>query len=469
MNNRRRFAAAALASTVLLLQSVSVPAEEDVELAEGDLDDLDDLGALDDLDALDVSTGVSSGLRLSTFKGFVAQEVRTYFADRNQEKNNEQALSEVLTELSVEWGTRLGAFLAPRLVVDALDPELHRYEPLEAYVSLNGESWDLRAGQLVDNLGIVDAFNPLDVINRRDFATDMLDPVRLGELGVRARKQFSSGAIIGQPTLSLYLLPVWRETQFPTEDNRFSLSQGDLRYRDDLGATPSFADGIFGLLRFEHTLSTSVVNADVQYIYGRGPERMPAFVAQPGVDSGVDLLPAYYGVHTSGLGFRAVPSASGWSKFTFKLELAYKHPYSLSAMPMTTPEAYVQYVVGADRTFSGVVRPNDQIQVLVEFLGEAGADDEVAQLRPFRRDVAARVMWGLGDFSRTSLELRGFVDMENGESVGEISAQRQLRFLHDDLSFEVSAQVFRPHRDEPGFLALFPNNSHLRTRLQLSF
>jgi hypothetical protein len=460
MTNRQQLAVATLASALLLLQSISVSAEEGAPFA---------MEELDALDALDASTGDLSGLRMDSFKGFLAEEIRTYLTDRDRDKNDEQMLSEVRAELSIKWGASVGAFLAPRFIIDALDPDLHRYEPLEGYLSFSGESWDLRLGQLVDNLGIVDAYNPIDVINRRDLATDILDPVRLGELGMRVRKQFSSGRIIGQPALSLYALPVWRETRFPTQDNRFSLSQGDLQFRGDLGVEPSFADGMFGLIRFEHTLSTSIMNADVQYIYGRGPERMPALIPLPGVDGGADLVPVYYGVNVAGLGFRAVPNASGWSKLTFKLELAYKHPYEFSTMPMSTPDAHLQYVIGADRTFSGVLLPNDEIQLLVEFLGEVGADDPTVQLRPFRRDLAARAMWRVGDFARSTLELRGFVDVETGESVGEISAQRQLRFLHDDLSFEVSAQIFRPDRGEPGFLALFPNNSHLRTRLQLSF
>jgi hypothetical protein len=436
---------------------------------EDELGGLDELDALDELDDLNISRTDDSAVRVGIFKGSIAEEFRSYMLDRDTDKSDEQVITELQGEVSLEVGPSVSVFVAPRFVIDALDPELYRYEPTEAYASARGEWWDLRVGQLVDNLGVVDAYNPLDVLNRRDYGVDMLDSVRLGETGGRLRFELPSGKTIGEPTISIYGLPFWRKTRFASDDNRFSLSQGLFTYREELAVEPEGIDEVLGLLRLEHTLATGLFNADVQYLYSRGPERMPLFAMQPGMETGMDIIPVYYGVDVAGAGLRAVPNRAGWSKLTLKLEAAYKRPYETDSLGMPAPEDYVQYAAGADRLFSGVFSDKDEVQLLVEYIGETGADDPAAQLRPFRSDLAARLMWRAGDFARTSFEVRGFVDVKSGESMGELSARRQLRFLHENLSLELSAQLFRPQRDELGLLALFPNNSHVRSRLQMAF
>jgi len=139
-------------------------------------DDLDDLFG-DDLDALlgggDLESSSSDSI-LRDWKGFVEMKPRTYFEDRNQGKNDEQFLIEAEAELDFQFADRWSGYFRPRFFIDALDDELNRIEPYEAYVTYEGEGWDLRAGQFVENWGIVDTYNPIDVVNRRDFATDVV-------------------------------------------------------------------------------------------------------------------------------------------------------------------------------------------------------------------------------------------------------------------------------------------------------
>ena len=99
-----------------------------------------------------------------------------------------------------------------------------RTDPLEIYATYRQESWDLRVGQFVENWGIADTFNPVDVLNRRDLASDFFDPIRLGELGARVRFLLDGGDVIGEPTLSAYVIPVFQEALFPTRRNRFSFA-----------------------------------------------------------------------------------------------------------------------------------------------------------------------------------------------------------------------------------------------------
>jgi hypothetical protein len=81
-----------------------------------------------------------------------------------------------------------------------------------------------------------------------------------------------------------------------------------------------------------------------------------------------------------------------------------------------------------------------------------------------------RLYWEANDFARTSLELRGVADVKNGELLGEATFSRQLRFIHDDLSFKLITQWIRPDRQEQTLFSFFPdNNSNVRVRMGFDF
>lgn len=436
-------------------------------------DELDDLGGLDDLDALDeldaLEGGGGAGERslVKHFRGEIATEFRTYPLERGGPRNDEQVFITTELELDVHLGGNVSLTFRPRFLIDTLDTGVTRFEPFAGYLQYVTEKADVRAGQFVDNWGIADAFNPLDVLNRRDYASDIIDPTPLGELGLRLRYQLPSGDTIGQPTISVYAMPLWRKTLLPTEDYRYSLSQPPFVLLDD-PETPELEDAFFGALRLQHTVNLSAFSADFQYVGARGPARFPTFIPMPQPDGTVQLATAVYGALVGGGGFRLVPNGSWLSTFTLKTEVVYTRPYSFDpAVPK--PDRYLQYVVGFDRIFDGVLSDLDALTFTAEYLGEELADDLLSQFRPFNHDVAVRLFWQANNFSRTTIELRGIVDIETYEAVGEAILGRQLRFLHDDLNLELHVQWVMPEEDGEGFFAFFPNNSNVRARFGFNF
>ena len=440
----------------------SAGADEPDESASDDhLDDLDDL---DELDELEDSGGSV------TIKGFLANEFRYYLPDRDGPQNDERAISELQLEFGADLGGGVRALLRPWFLVDAVDTDLLRYEPLEAYLQIDGESWDLRGGQFIESWGITDTFNPLDVLNRRDSAVDMLNATGRGELGLRARVHMSGGETIGEGTLSLYVLPYWRPTDFPTRDSRFAVAFpapiiGPL-FLDDAAATrPDLENATFTALRLEHTLNTSTVNADLQYIVARGPGRFPSIA--PDFTPPFRLVPEYYGELTVGAGFRAVPGGEALAPYTIKAEVSYKHSYELDTPVTALPESYLQYVAGVDRLLPAVFSQRDQLTLTVEYMGETGADDQMSAFRPFASDVAMRIAWDAGALARTAVDVRAIVDVHEAEVIGEAIVKRQLRFLHENLHAEVGGRWIRPAGDS--FWNFFPKSSSLSGKLILDF
>ncbi len=446
-----------IASTLLFLAALPGAAAQEALFDDG----LDELLSGEWVDE-DVGESRTS-TRLKNVRGFLEARSRVYTAG-DAAGNDSQHLIEAELEFELDLRENLTAYFRPRFLVDLRDPDADRFEPFEAYVTHEAGDWDLRAGLMVENWGIVDTFNPIDVINRRDFASDFLDADRLGELGVRWRRFFEGGDTIGEPTLSLYALPAFRRTLFPTENSRFSLGSPGLAFDEDGGDTPHGSDRAFWAARVQSTLTTEAINADLQFLVARGPDRFPLLMPDGG-----EFSPFYFGTTTIGGGLRAVPNAEVMGDFlsslTLKTEIAFKEPYSFDGSPIDTPDDYMQYVLGVDRLFPNLITDGDQLTATVEYAGESGASDMASLLRPFQSDFVLLGLWEAGDFSRRSLEARAILDTELDENIYEVIFEQQLRALHEDLKLTVQLQVFDADDDE-GLFSQLPDNTSLAIGLR---
>ena len=433
-------------------------------------DPLDDLPGFDD----GLLGGTSeTGLRVTGLRGFIESRGRYFIKDHlsGDQRKDGQWIQELELEIDFTLTENISGYFRPRFLIDAIDNDLVRTEPLEAYVTWSSpdNNFDIRAGQLIENWGIADTFNPVDVFNRRDLAEDPLDPARLGELGARVRWKMQGGDTIGEPILSIYAVPTHRTTSFPTRRNRFSFATPPDQLREDLGDRPNGLDRWFLALRGQATVNTTATNADVQFVAARGPDRFPLFVQSIAAGGGSDLVPIYYGMWTLGGGMRAVPNHEYLAAYTLKTEVVYKVPYRFDNQTVTLPDEYLQYAIGFDRLIPNVFTDKDQITATLEWVGETGANDSTAVFRPFDDDLVMRALWEANDFARTSVELRGFADPNKEEFLVEGVYQQQLRSIHEDLQLELGLRWFDIARSEPGFFNLFPNNSSVWVSIRLDF
>lgn len=457
---------------LIVLGALPLPAQDSSDTA-SDVAAVDDAGFDDDLDALlageaigdkGSDAGGSSGLT-----GFVELRPRVYLEDRNGPRVDDQLLVEAELELERDLGRSFSFYARPHLLVDASDDALFRTEASELYLSWERQRFSLRLGRMVENWGVADTTNPLDVLNRRDLGGDLLDPQRLAETGVRLRWEPSGGKTFGEPTLSLYLMPVFRPTLFAPDGQRFALGDEDRPFVDHGGFEPEGSDEGFAALRFTSTLATRPFDADLQLLATRGPTRLP--LPTPGADG--SLRPIYYGVETVGAGLRAVANEEVLGRFlaslTLKAEFAWNAPWRYDGSPIEAPDSYLSFVVGFDRVLYNVLRDQDQVTLTLEYAGETGADDLAARFRPFADDLIARAFWEANDFARRSLELRLLYDLESDETVIELTAETQLRKLHEDLQLQVQLQLFDPPGTGESFFDLFPDNDSLAVALRWDF
>ena len=451
------------------------------ELADEELGALDELSALDeDLAALDQDLAAldglselvatrSSGPLLRISRGFLATEGRYYPYDQQAPGATEQALVEAQLELDLNLASHLRGYVRPWFLIDGMDTELIRYEPLDGYLQYSREHWDIKVGQFVENWAMTDAGNPIDVLNRPDQATDFFDPQRRGELGGKLRIIVSPGDVIEELSLSVYAMPVWRATPLPTDSNRFTLSPEIATIRDDLTVRPTYAEQFFGAARIEHTLSTGLLNADVQYVATRGPHRQPLFVFSPNADGTVDIIPQYFGSTMFGMGISAVPNSELWSQWAIKGEVAHHRTYALPSTGVPAAQPYTQFAVGFEHTVNQAFSPKATLLVIGEYLGETGADDQTSELRPLDSDIAVATRWSRNDAAQTRIELRTIMDVKSGELIAEAIVGRALRFIHRDLRLDISGRRILTGLINPSVFALLPDNSSVSARMQFAF
>jgi hypothetical protein len=151
-----------------------------------------------------------------------------------------------------------------------------------------------------------------------------------------------------------------------------------------------------------------------------------------------------------------------------KAELVYKRPYRLGGLDLT-PDDYVQFSAGLDRSFNGVLAPQDNLLVIVEYLGDVGANDAPSLLRPFDSDIVLALIWEWNDLARSSAELRAIVDVTSAETIASLELRRQLHPLSNDLRASVLGQVVRPAISEATLLSSLPNATEVRAQLRYTF
>ena len=395
-----------------------------------------------------------------TVRGHVEVGSRHFLNDRGQGLEDDNILLEAELDVTYDLNDFVRFRLRPRLSLDPLESERNRYEPYDAYVEYTTARWALLAGQLLESWAIVDTFNPADVLNRRDLERDLYDPDKLGELMVRFRYFFPEAGAIRQPTLSLYVLPLHRETPLPSDRDRFRFdATGD--NRGDLAS-----DAVVPSLDIAYAarLSATVGSADVFLFYFGGPGRIPAFdVSPPG-----EVTPVYYRVDMVGGG---VQWALG--QWVLKLETAYTWTHTTglpTRFASAVPDSYFQYVVGVDRTFTDILGKNE-VTVTLEYAGEDDTSmTDLSGLRPYKSDIFFGVRWQFNDPRRTEIQASVAADVVVDEQIYLVDFRTT---LWRDLKLVLGGQFVNRARDRSPdrftTFNLFPNNSNVRVGLRYEF
>jgi hypothetical protein len=398
-----------------------------------------------------------------TIKGQVELGYRGFLVDRGRglDDNNVDLTGELDSTYDLTRSLRLR--LHPRVALDPLEPARNRYEPYDAYVEYTADSWALLAGQLIESWSAVDMFSPADLLNRRDVERNFYDPEKLGELMARLRLSLPEGEWIRQPTVSLYALPLFRNTPLPTSHDRFrfDITGDDVGDLSNKTVKPSFDAG------FAARSTATIGRADLALFYYGGPGRIPSFALDPRYQA-PRLTPVYY--RTDSVGATAQWALGPW---VLRGETVYTMT-SASGLPNVfkgaVPDSYFQYVVGVDRTFTDVLGKNE-VTVTLEYSGEDNPQvTSITGLRPFKSDFFLSARWQFNDQRRTQLQAFLAADVLKSEQLWLVDFQTT---VYGNLKLLIAGQlVNRGESNPPDHLSvfgIFPNNTNIRVALRYEF
>jgi hypothetical protein len=273
----------------------------------------------------------------------------------------------------------------------------------ELWIEYSRPSWDVRLGNQLVTWGSVESLSPLDTVNPRDFAEDILEPTKIGVPALRVRGKF------GGDDLSVYWLPYYQSAVLPDRNSRYSFSGGlpIVEPRDRWNPSQWAA-------RYFHTGD----GFDVGVSWVHALERTPAFELAPGADAlvGTSIASDRYGVDLTWVLGEGV----------LKSELVYRNADQVGN------ERTWLYVLGGEYTWSGIWGLSD-LTLFVEYLGSS--NNPVGR-ELLQNDGFAAVRWTLNDLRKQQLQAGIFVDMQR-------TAQRVFRLEYSFSPTEALDIVLR--------------------------
>ena len=369
-----------------------------------------------------------------TVRGSVGAELRIYpdrplFADQDQ--SDAQPSAYATLNASADVGrVRFDMELFGRIAPDA-EREASG-DVREAFLWLQQGKADLKLGVLSETWGVLEAWNPVDVINQRDLVEDFQGDVKLGQPGALMTLE------LDKATLSFFATAVARERRFARGGDRFRILPASI-IDDD------FEDGQWapsGAIRAK--IPVGSLNLGVSQFLGTAREPALSPVIGP---TGLEGFRAFYGrISQTSLDLDYVVGDS-----VLKTELIHQRGDS---------GAFWGGGIGIETNFNGFAGGLGDLTLYAEAYADSRPDD--APLTPFQRDLFMGARYAFNDTGGTLLELRHTYDLEWRSNLVEVRAQHR---LFDDTMLSLNfLKTFNASRDP----ALFLLRQDTQFRIQLA-
>lgn len=374
-------------------------------------------------------------------KGETTVESRL-FEDDHQDLTQDSGLG-LFARLEVDakqgpWRANLRGF--GRL--DRKDGERDLTSIEEFWAGYRDQNWEARLGYQMLNWTATEAFHPADLINSRNFDSNIENPEKLGELMFSLRRRLGEGG------LTLYYMPYLEAPRLPGGQSRLSFLPAGAAYRNavwvterDALADDHWADQ-YGL-RYNQTVG----DVDFSVHYLDHLDRSQPQVALD-FDNGLQVTPVYFRVRDLGVTYLQVVGP-----VILKLEAGHRD--------FIEAEAALLAGIGA----TGVAQPLDHQQLafgleygrshengsettlLLEGQAVTGVDKvERAALSPWQRDILAGVRHAFNDTMSREILVTTIVDLERSHEFLLNFSYKQR--LSDTWSIQTGARyVDAPQKD----------------------
>jgi len=280
---------------------------------------------------------------------------------------------------------------------DSVDDNRTHYDIRESNYLYIGEDFEITLGISKVFWGVTESRHLIDIINQTDFVDNLNGEEKLGQAMVRVTLLRKWG------TLGLFVLPGFRERQFPHSGARLS---GPVKIDTDnstfqSGSKESHVDFA---LRWTKTLDAW----DVGLALFRGTNREPYLTFN---STNNTLVPHYDQIDQVSLDAQYTGETILW-----KLESIYQ---------WGSDDSFLAFVGGFEYTFYGVKESSVDVGMIVEYL----YDDRNFQFSPATNandDIAAGVRIALNDTQDTQFLAVAMMDNSDQTTFLNIEAERRL-------------------------------------------
>ena len=374
--------------------------------------------------------------------GSVSGEVRFFpnkptFPEQNDASSSASAALE--PEFVYEWNSEKDRLtFTPFGRWDAIDDNRSHGDVREASWLHISDNWDLVAGIGKVFWGVTESRHLVDIINQYDNVEDIDGEDKLGQTMINVNLIREWG------TVSVFVLPGFRERTFPDDDARL---RGPLPIDDD-NATFDSDDKehhVDGAVRWSHTLG----QWDVGLAHFRGTSREPLLV--PTLRNGQPVLvPHYNQINQTSLDVQLTTESTLW-----KLEAITRSGHG---------ERFHAVVGGLEHTFFGIFGTKADLGVPVEYLYD-GRDIITAPAAVADDDIFVGARLTLNDTQDTTFLAGAIVDRNDHARLYSVEAEQR---LGDRWKLELEARFFSKVPDN-NLLAGFREDDFITLRLSRFF
>jgi len=338
--------------------------------------------------------------------GFVALESRVFLQDPvppagragPAEYDANQSLA-VQPELYTTWNDRRDAFtFVPFLRVDEHDGERTHFDIRELAWLHAARDWELRTGVRKVFWGVTESRHLVDIINQTDQVENVDAEDKLGQPMVNL------ALIRDWGTVDLFVLPGFRERNFPGRDGRPGSAPRVAvdRARYESGAEEYHVDVA---ARWSHYIGSW----DIGVSHFHGTSREPRLVPDLSDPAVPVLVPVYDQIDQTGLDLQYTTGSWLW-----KLEAIYRSGGG---------DDFAAAVGGFEYTLYGIFGTAMDLGVVGEYL----YDDRSAPLAtPFDDDVFTGLRLTLNDVQSTEALIGCVSDLDTSARLCSVEASRRL-------------------------------------------
>ena len=330
----------------------------------------------------------------------------SYYPEKNgrADFNNNSVLT-YKAEYYEDWNDGDDSFVfVPLILLDQSDPTLEAIQIVEASWIHVEENWEVRTGIRQVSWGVMNTFNPVDVINQSNFTGSLVNQSSLGQPMIN----FSTVQDWG--ILDIYLLFGFEEQIFPGPDSRMAIP---FESDDEATIFPPENRQIEGLdyaVRWQHAWDS--FEWAVSYFNGRSRQADADFnydLTAP------QLISTYHLVQQ--FGFELLYIWDGWS---FKFELALVDGQKERGQDLGL---YASSAMGVEYSFSGLFGSNIDLIWFVEYLFD---EREESFSTFFEHDVFVGGVFNLNDEYDSNIFVGAFWDVRDDEGIAIMQASRRL-------------------------------------------